>query len=389
MLWIILLWGCRPHHRGRQLLQQGRLLQVLEQVRPVEPEAFWLRACALWRLGRLKEARKELQVGLAVDEDSVEGHRMLGLLWLRLGHEGAALHHLQRALQLCDGLPRVKKNVVKLLLRRAALRLDTRVGLLQAKEVEQDLQQVLALEPRSRTEACALRARARRMKVPLKTFAERRVLLSAGGRGGAACAGPPKDLPDALNRGGIVGRCGLQDPGRFLRELRQRHLLVGCFGAQTALRLEAHGCLSSAREIWDAMHQEAGSDPRWSLLLARNLLLQGQRAGAAKMLAQTLASRADMFLEHTIHASPERAEALLSVARVLSVTGHPRKAARKAVEAMVFATSLDQNLRAITRINAAGLKDQAREASRLVLEKSWGRPRAEIEALNSHSLSHQ
>lgn len=299
---------------GQALLQQGRYQEVIRTVRTNNQRAFWTRACAWWRLGKTHEARKELQVGLAQDRGSADGHRLLGSLEAHLGFPGAALHHLQRSLDLRPHQPVVRRAVAQLLLRRAYQRVGPGMGTFQQQLARQDVRQALSVAPSQKQQACSAAAHLDR---------------GPSTAGATGCAGPPLATLVRVRTGSLgIGssqRCGLPHAGRQLERLLRRHLLLSCQGAQTALRLEQHGCLEQAGAIWTALIDEAPADPRWYLMSARNLLARGELIRARHQLV------------NHVYLAPDRPAALLDTARIFLKLGHARQAGRRTVEAMALA----------------------------------------------------
>ncbi len=314
-LWVVLLLaGCGAPSPGAELLTAGRHREVLRTVRPNSQPAAWARACAWWRLGKTREARQEVLVGLARDRKSARGHRLLGAVEARLGSPGAALTHLQRSLELEPRQPRVRRAVAALLRRRAQLRVGPGMGPHQVKEAREDIGQALELMPSERADTCQL-ARALARPRPANTPRP------------GHCFGPPpaRTLLRSAAAPGGDHRCRKPRAARRLEQLRRRYLLVSCRGAQAALELEEHGCQREAAPIWTALIHEAPADPRWYLMAARNHLARRQP------------DRARQQLVHHLYLAKDRAAALLVQARMMRAFGHNRRAARLAVEAMAFA----------------------------------------------------
>jgi hypothetical protein len=106
--------------------------------------------------------------------------------------------------------------------------------------------------------------------------------------------------------------------------------------------------------VWRALEQEAPEDARWPFQIARNLLAQGDPR------------QARIHLQRFIYIRDSGAVAWLDAARLLLATGHPRRAGRFAVQALIFAETLAQRLDVIRILRRAGLKEQAREAVAVV-----------------------
>lgn len=304
--------GCGARAPGAALLTQGRYQEVLRTVRPVDQQAAWIRACAWWRLGKKADTRKELLVGLSRDRRSATGHRLLGSVEAHMGFRGAALRHLQRSLELEPDQPAVRRAVAWLLLRRALQRVGQGMGPHQKTEAQGDVRGAISLLPPVKPRACAISSYISRHRPKGAT------------RSSSSCPGPPPELARREATPPRQKRCRISSPTRTLEKIRREHLLVSCRGAQEALRLEQHGCLPPAGEIWTALIEEAPADPRWYLMAARNLLVRGKPARARQQLI------------HHLYLSGDRGAALLDQARVLLGAGYGRRAARRAVEAMAF-----------------------------------------------------
>jgi len=331
------LSSCTSHQAARRLLEQGRLDEVLRTVRPVDAEAHVLRARALRRKGRLRAARTELLLGRARDERSANVHLTLGFIELALGEEGAAVRSLRRALELRPGQRCLRRAVAALLLRRAAYRGAPGPGLLEHDEARRDRAEAVALDPCQR-------------RVDLPSLAPPR----------AVCPGPPRGLDHRRPLAAPRRRgCGIARPGALVERLQRRALLLGCSGAQLALRLEAAGCVGAALVVWEGLVQEAPGDPRWSIEAARADLALGRPA------------RAEQLMQRHVYKSKDRAAALLNVAMVWLHAGQARKAGRSAVDAVPFARTLNQHVEAIRVLRAAGQREQARQLRTITLETSW------------------
>jgi tetratricopeptide (TPR) repeat protein len=342
--------GCQ-HGRGRTLLAEGKLAEVLETVRPVDAVGHVLRARALRRMGRLREARTELLLGRSRDTRSAELHKWLGFVELELGNEGAALAALERALALGPRQTCVRRAVARLLLRRAHYRSDPGLGLLQQAEARREISRAARLDP-------CLEARAARLREALRG---RPPPDRHQRRGRARCPGVPlaleegRDLPPP--RG--PARCRLQRPTQLRERARSRYLLLGCEGVQVARRLERYGCLGDAYRIWLELAREAPTDPRWPLQAARVLLVQGKVQQAKHHL-----------LSH-VFLTKEKATAQIAVARLLLRVGLKSRAARAAIDAISFVERLDQQLELIRIIKLAGFSNQARKVAQITIEATW------------------
>lgn len=350
LLLCVVAGGCQ-HGRGRTLLAEGKLAEVLESVRPVDAAAHVLRARALRRMGKLREARTELLLGRTRDARSADLHKWLGFVELELGSEGAALAALERALTLSPHQTCLKRAIGRLLLRRARYRSDPGLGLLQLEEAHREIARAKGLDP-------CLGARADRLQESLRShFGSGRYQR----RGRARCPG----LPEALEVGRELPlpkaptRCKLRRPAQLLERARSRYLLLGCEGVQVARRLERYGCLEHAYRLWYELAQEAPTDPRWPLQAARVLLAQGK------------VQQANHHLLSHVFLAKERAAAQIAVARMLIRAGLKSRAARAAIEAISFVKRLDQQLELIRIIKLAGYLDQAREVARFTLEAKW------------------
>jgi tetratricopeptide (TPR) repeat protein len=322
--------------------------QVLKTVRPASAPAMFQRARALQRLGRMARARSEVLLGLSMDPRAAEGHWLLGWLEVELGNRGTALRALERSLQLDPKQVCAKRVLARLLVLRARQRR-------QAEEADPDLDRAAELDPCLRSRVKALRRPGRRS--PRATRAR---CLDA--------VAPDRPLP----RQG----CRLQRPGSFLASLKRRRLLLGCDGEQLALRLLDHGCVRQAREVLVALAREEPSNPRWALELGRVELALGHPLRAAQHL-----------LSYTYLRSEHRAESMLVVARLMRMAGHCGQSARQAVESMTFATSLQQQLEALRIIRLCGMRRQAAQAGRLIIERGWSLSQDKIEQLVKQALS--
>jgi len=353
-----LLAACQVR-TGRRLLQQGEPRRVLAVVRPVSAEAYIVRAQALERLGRLERARTALLIGLALDERSAEGHRLLGFIERQLGALRAARRAFERSLALQPDQVCVRRALARLEVWRAWYRLHPAVGLLQRKEAGEELRRAHQLDPclKTRTEALPALARAQpaTARVP-------------------GCPGPSRD--DARwSRPLGGGPCRLPRASLVVERFFQRDLLLGCRGDRLARRLEDAGCLVQAQRVWSALALEAPSEPVWQLALARVLLARGQQA------------RARLALTDHVYLSGDRAAAHLRAARVLLASGDRKLAARHAVEVLPHATRVEQQLEAIGILRRCKRWSQARQAARVVLERRWPLPPAKVRALVDRAMN--
>lgn len=343
----LLVWvSCQTATPPETLLARGRFEDVLYTVRPVSAKAARLRASALRGQGRLAEAKSELLLGLAWDERSADTHRLLGYLLAEMGAAGSALAHLQRSLELDAGQPGVRKGVALLLARRALLRSDAALGLLDPVAAAEDSSQAERLDP---------------------SLSGLLAASQPGDRGSSLCPGPPAGLegaPAPRQR-----RCAIPDPRRLVEAHRARYLLLGCGGAQLALRLEQAGCVAQALELWGALAREAPRDARWPLMQGRAALAQGRPDAA------------HLYFEQHQSLSEDRAAALLRIARALLAAGLPREAGDRAVWSMVFARHLEQQLEAVRLLSESGQVTQARQAAGLVLHQGWGMPAESLRSL--------
>jgi len=349
--------GCLAE--GERLLRAGKTAEVLRRVRPVSAAACRLRAAALRAERRPQAARDELRLALLHDERSADTHRVLGYVEAELGAAGAAVEHLGRSLELKARQPAVRTALAGLLLQRARLRVDPAVGLLERDEARRDLERAAALDPQLARRAAPLLEAATHTSQP-------------AGAAPSACPGPPPGLSGRGIPG--AGRCTLRGAAKLALENARRHLLVGCAGPGLALRLEDAGCREEALSIWAALEAEAPGDPRWPLQAGRVLLGLGRDAEARLR-----------FTDHLFLAS-DRGAALLGVARLLLSGGRRREAAGHAADSLPFATSLGQQLEALSLLVACGEKGGVREARELVLARGWGLPAERLRALIEAAL---
>jgi tetratricopeptide (TPR) repeat protein len=342
--------ACDGVRRGRELLERNRPAEALAAPRPASAAAFVVRARALRRLGRLDRARTELLLALSLDGRSAEAHNLLGLVEAQLGNRGAALSSLERAVRLEPGRVCARRELSRLLLWRAFYRLQ--IG--QRDEAREELERVRELNP------CL----APRVAAMLRLVEQRRRPGDVGGVRG--CPGVPALRAARPPR---RGPCELELPARLVRALERRELLLGCRGAQLALRLEARGCVAAARSVWEALAREGPSDPRWPLQVARALIVEGQPG------------RVEPLLTSHVFLSEDRADGLLGAARMLEAVGRRRSAARRAVEALPHARRLSQQLESLRILRRIGSPDQIRQAARVVEERGWDLPRPRLRRL--------
>ena len=149
----------------------------------------------------------------------------------------------------------------------------------------------------------------------------------------------------------------------MLQRLQRQDLLLHCRGVQAARRLERAGSLPQAGTIWAALMQEAPTDPRWPLARARNLLLQA------------LPARAEALLQGHVYLSTDRVAALQRAAQVLLLTGHPRRAGRKAVESLAFAETPRHYADAERLLRRCELPKQAAQTAALARQRFGQRSR--------------
>lgn len=335
---ILALAGCRgTAWHGRELLRQGHPARVLTEVRAAGSDAFIVRGAALRQLGRAREARTSLLIGLSLDPRSATGHHELAVVEAALGSWGGALAALETAEALAPGRACVRRDLALLLLWRAAFRR----GVGQRRDALVDRERALDLAP------CLADA-------PVG-----RVPCGAG-------ASP------ALERPLPPRRCSLRRPSRFLAALARRELLLACRGPTLALRLESAGCPAHARAVWEALAREAPADPRWPLEVARMLLVGGRSDDRR---------RAELYLTNHVYLSGDRAAASIRVARTLEQTGFHRAATRRAVQALALAEGLDQAVAALRAVARTGTASQVQEAARVVLGTEWGAPGRQVQRI--------
>jgi len=336
---LVLLAGCQgTAWHGRRLLRQGQPARVLTEVRAAGSDAFVVRGAALRQLGRAREARTSLLIGLSLDPRSAAGHHELAVVEAALGNWGAALAELEKVDELAPGRACVRRDLALLLLWRAAFRR----GVGQTRDARADRKRALELAP----------------------------CLAGAPVGRRPCAS--SSAPPSVERPLPPRRCSLRRPSRLLEALARRDLLLACRGPALALRLESAGCPAHARAVWEALAREAPADPRWPLEVAR-MLLVGGRTGDRR--------RAELYLTNHVFLSDDRTAALIGVARTLEQTGFRRAATRRAVQALALAGSLDQAVAALRAVARTGTASQVQEAARVVLEASWRSPRRRVQRM--------
>ena len=336
--------SCGGVRRGRQLLGQGRPQEALSAARPVSAPAFVVRARALRRLGRLRQARTELLLALSLDRRSADALAVLGRVEAQLGNRGAAVAALERALRLDPTRACLRRELARLLVWRAWYRIHPGPGLNQVADARAELERVRELDP-------CLHQKTARIFEKAPQISQQAALPD--------CPGVPA-LP--ASRLPWPGPCSLRDAGKRAASLLRRELLVGCRGAALALELEAHGCVAAAGSLWEALSQEAPNDARWPLQVARALILQGHEA------------RSEALVMNHVFLSEDRASALNGAARMLEAVGKPRRAARRAVEALAHAKRLEQQLDALRILARTGAPGQLRQAMKVVEKSGWDLP---------------
>ncbi len=331
------------------------LKRLVEEERAADPAALLRRSCALWRLGQRERAAREARLSLVMAPRWAAAHLRVALMEQALGNAGAATVLAERAQRLDPDMPGARAALARLLLQRADQRTDPVIGLLQIQAAEADLGRAAALAPALNGEACRLGARIKRLKDQLADPVARGRLIARGGdpfRGTVACPGPPRGLGLDLGPLKAAPRCTLARPGRFLDRVRRRYALVGCAGAQLAVRLERWGCLDAAAAVWSALADEAPADPRWPLQQARILLARGSLDRAAPLLTSH------------VYLAADRQAAMLTAAEVQLQAGDRAGAGRRATMALDLARTPAAAAAAVALLRRAGFEQEAEQAAR-------------------------
>jgi hypothetical protein len=342
---------CAARPDGPELLAHKRYRQLLNTVRPADIASQRLRARALLALGDLDAARAELRVALVREGDDVQARQILALVERRAGNRGAELEQLEQLVSANSDDKRTKRRLAQLLLERAAIQQTRRFGLRNPSAAKADLERAAQLDQRI---AAVLPRLQRGEQIDGITTQP-------------LCPGVPtidwlRPLPEQ--------RCLLDHPQALLSRSKARFVLSACGDASVALQLEGGGCLAHAERAWDRLRAFRRADPRWPLALAR-LALTRRRLGHALQL----------LLDYRYFA-PDRAKATLLSARLLTLAGFTRHAARMVVEAIALTSKADTQLEAVNLLIRLGRHDAARQAAEVILARSAtksGQRRAALE----------